>query len=147
MKRPNRSQLVLFLIALLPGLVTAAYRWVDKEGNVQFTQYPPPSDAQVEVEKIKTPKDPRPAKEEKKEEEVVGEPGDIKVEGPTEEEKAAERERKRKNCQAARANLAGLQSNPRIKMKGKDGQVGFVGDAKRAQMISQAKKQIQKYCR
>jgi hypothetical protein len=149
MKRPNRRQLVILLFALLPGLAAAAYRWVDQDGNVQFTQFPPPSDAPVEVEQVKTVKDPRPEQETREEgkDEDVPPPPEMKEEGPTEEEKKAQRELDRKNCNAAKANLSSLQSNPRIKMKDKDGNVGFIGDAKRQNMIDQARKQVRKYCR
>jgi hypothetical protein len=148
MKSPSRRQLVILLLALLPGLATAAYRWVDKEGNVQFTQFPPPPEVQ-EVEKVKTLKDPKAEPEAKQEgkQEDVPPPDEIKEEGPTEEEKKAQRELDRKNCNAAKANLSSLQSNPRIKMKDKEGKVGFIGDAKRQSMIDQARKQIRKYCR
>jgi osmotically-inducible protein OsmY len=101
------------------------------------------------VEKVNTLKDPKPASEAKKdgEEEDVPPPAEMKEEGPTEEEKKAQRELDRRNCNAAKSNLANLQSNPRIKMKGEDGKVGYIGDANRQKLINQARKQVRKYCK
>ncbi|MDQ2069836.1 DUF4124 domain-containing protein [Natronospira bacteriovora] len=44
----KRLTVLLLLLVFLPVSAQQVYRWVDEEGNVQFSDTPPPDDEEVE---------------------------------------------------------------------------------------------------
>jgi len=112
-----KTEASLTLLLLLPVLTLAgAYRWVDDEGNVVYSQTPPP-DAR-EVRKMAPPPPPAedPAAVKKRLERTTRElekASQRRREQKDEQaRKKAEAEHRRKNCAAARQNLERLINRP-----------------------------------
>ncbi|GMR07975.1 MAG: hypothetical protein BMS9Abin26_0980 [Gammaproteobacteria bacterium] len=162
----NNKSMAYILILSLAGISAtvsaAAYRWVDDEGNVQFTQEPPPQDKIAE--KIKTLKDPRPqpasSSTENKSAEAKKSAGDNKAENEKDAKAQAEAEKRekarlkkeqakrdKKNCARARANKKKLSEHPRIRFIDKKGNVTRLKDEDRLARIKEAGEQIKKLCK
>jgi hypothetical protein len=98
---------ILPFIYLCNHAALAAYRWVDAEGNVQYTQTPPP--AGVNVDTIKTPTlsaEPAPVKK-------PSESGAKNPEKPAADKSDKNREIDEKNAVIRKANCAKAQEHMR----------------------------------
>jgi hypothetical protein len=163
----NNKATAYALVACLAGVSTmvsaAAYRWVDDNGDVHFTQEPPPKGTMSE--KIKTLKDPRPKDAEaepkngKKPEEAAGkeEPKgddkkDAKAQADAEKKALAEKKKQdakfnKEACAKARANQKKLTESPRIKYIDKKGKATILKEEERQAKIKEAKDQVKKFCK
>jgi Domain of unknown function (DUF4124) len=154
---PFRVLLPGMLGALL-ALVTPAhaqqlYKWVDSNGRVQYSDRKPPDGKQVQ--------------------EVHGSVSSIGSQGggaggksPTELDKdfqkrhqeqaeaqqkqqqaAAEQKLRSESCDAARRNLAALQSGVRIQRYNENGEISYLDDASRPQEIARTQQLVQQNCK
>ncbi|WP_127477798.1 DUF4124 domain-containing protein [Sulfurivermis fontis] len=146
MNKGNSFRGLMLAAALLAAsagsLATTMYKWTDSEGNVQYTQTPPPKGS---FQKMTPP--PAPASE----------PTPTQATEPAAEQPAAETgqeeaERKRleaavakHNCETARKNLDIYTAFRRV-MNDK-GEIVTLDDDERAAKIKEANEMIQKYCR
>lgn len=151
---------IAFLVTLLffSLAVVAApqyYRWVDKDGNVHYTDTPPPGDDYQKVEGA------APA------------PNDVPEDGPTTaerirdwrqrqiEQSEAEQKQRRaqqearqaeatreQNCRQARENLQYLQEHTQIIVppKTEGGNARRIPDDERVKMIEQGREAVRKFC-
>jgi hypothetical protein len=143
------------LLALAANGAAAQYVWVDAKGIKQFSDRPPPPS--VPTKNIL--KQPGPARIEAEPAAAAVEPAQPAAPTLAEREadyrkraqekaeaglKAAEQARiqaaRQQSCASARAYLAQLNSGERIGSVGANGERGFMGDAERAQHISNAQR-------
>lgn len=136
---------VLFLLACGvhadDKLSDRVYRWVDDDGQVQYTQYPPPDKDYTEIAK--------PAVTEEQAAEQAG--GDAASPPAASAASSAEgltpKEQANRNCVTATNNLALLEtSSTQIVYYGSDGKSVNLPDEERAARIEQAKQNIAEFC-
>ena len=139
---------VTLVVALAsPGLLAEMYKWVDDQGQVQYSQSPPPGrPAQI----IKPPPkvDSKAAREKLKQQlqdfEVRGDERQEQAEADQKkEEEAGER---KAACETAREQLTRLESNPRILRVEKDETRTRLTEEERQAAIAEARKQVEKHC-
>lgn len=149
--------LVLLAMALVaPALADGTiYKWVDKQGNVHYTDCPPPPGCEAETVEVPAPPDASEVAEaERRLEEMLAEQA----------QQAADRERERlarerqqveamriavmrkKRCIEARQNLHVLEMRVPVYHIDEKGERIFLNDATRAAEIEAMKKQIAENC-
>lgn len=113
------------------GGTTKVYKWTDQNGRIHYTSTPPPEG-------------------EAKEMKVRSGPATPAATAATEEAKPdPEAERKegfKRNCEAARGNLAQFQQQGQLMTRNADGSMTPVSDADKQAGIAQAQKDISYYC-
>lgn len=152
MKRPHYLLRGLLLgAALLPAAVGAAtYKWVDDEGNVNYSQMPPPSGDYERISGAATG-GPRSGSGEETMEKLRDAVSDVDAESEQARKEAevertiAENEKVREqNCEAARKNLEIYTTYRRF--RDKDGNVTRLPEEERLKRLEEAKTQIETYC-
>jgi len=140
------------LLAAAPADVSARiYKWVDEDGNVQYTQTPPPENArQLDVKVYPGPGE---AGAEEDAESDDGEQAGKEGEQPTEEQKARQEqlameqaEQKKKNCETVRNNLKLLEAGARVHTTDEDGNQVFLDDEARQQALERNREQVKEFC-
>ncbi len=123
----------------------ATYKWVDDQGNVHYSQYPPP-DKQYERLNIKTPRpspssDPAPTGAAQPTTGTTGSGTSTKL---VEDELAKNKALREQNCKSAKKNLEIYTVYKRF--KDKDGNIVRMDDAERQQKIDESKRNIEEFC-
>lgn len=138
-------------LCLLAGTAQAAtYKWVDEEGNVQYSQSPPPPG--VEGETIKPPPPPPVIPEAVTSETgTPDKPRDVQEQN-TEQEQVSKEEIdarnvaiRKKNCQTGKDNLASY-TRPRVRKVQEDGTRVVLTEEERQDLIKKAEAMIKEYC-
>ncbi len=146
MSKGNSHWPHLFLGAALlavsaTGLAAGLYKWTDSEGNVHYTQSPPPQGEFKQLTVPKAPPAPTPS------------PQEESIPAATPQDKGAELEAERKkleaniarhNCEAARKNLEIYTITRRV--QNEQGEVEVLDDDVRAAKIKEANDMIKQYC-
>jgi hypothetical protein len=119
------------------------YKWTDDQGEVHYTQFPPPGHKAVKLHAA-----PPPAHSP---EVVTGnqlpQQQQKPSQGATDTTQQAEIQKVRKsNCEAARTNLANLQRGGNIRYKLASGEVIRMTEEDRQKRIDEANKQIKENC-
>jgi hypothetical protein len=126
---------------------TSMYKWVDEEGNVQYTQSPPPRD--IEYSTLKPPPKIDSERSQNQLEKRKSKVNELREERQkrTADKKTSEEEKTRlkKNCATAKANLASYVM-PRVKITAKDGSVIRITEEDRQRRITEAKERVQEFC-
>lgn len=136
-----KSYALLLLLAIQPLYAEELYRWVDADGNVQYTQTPPPAGVNAEVKNLKEAPTaaasgrPQP-KEEEKTEEAATEPANDADKMMA--EKVA-------NCQKSMQDLQVLESKSEV-VTVENGKTSPMDDKARKQRITNEKAYIKTYC-
>jgi hypothetical protein len=154
------KKLLLVVVALaFPVLALAQqYKWVDKDGRVQYGDAPPPG---VKATRIKgssaAPAPAAPAEAGKdaasKDKPLSPEAAFKKRQQEREEadkkasQEAAQAETRRQNCERAQANLRQLESGQRISSVNAAGERVYLDDDQRAKNIQAAQKSVSDWCR
>lgn len=125
--------LMIFSNAAFAGL----YKWVDEEGNVNYSQNPPKNTS------YKTLKAPPPPPKNSKPVYSINE-DEEDAEDTIKAESAKNAKLREKNCNAGKNNLRTYQTYRRI--QNKDGSVSRVDDKERARQIETAKQLIRDFC-
>jgi len=148
----QRSINIFIALALLVGTATAvqaAYRWVDKDGNVQYSQHHPGS---TDAEYISPPPSTAPvAKTSTGEAAAAPKP----KAAPTVPQKGMSREdiqaaidnRNKENCEMARINLRALSQPGLLRTKNAQGEIVDMPPGQREQKMELARQQIQELCK
>ncbi len=137
-----RNYALLLSLVLAPVAVTQAaglYKWTDEEGNVHYSQIPP-TERPSKVITAEHPYLPQSPAADKAVNKANAQPA---PEGMTNAEDA-EAQLKRKNCEAARTNLATYQSFEKIVQP--DGTDLILSAEMRESKIKETMKQITFYC-
>lgn len=165
----NRIVIALCALAFAAGVQAQNFRWVDKNGKVQYGDTPPPG---VKATSMKPPAGPaaQPAPPASKDGKAAdGKAADGKKAGgpmtPKEQEeafrkrqeeqkKAAEKSaksqeeeaKKRQNCASAQARLRDLEGGVRIASTNEKGERIFMDDAARAKETTTARASVAEWC-
>ncbi len=122
------------------------YRWVDGDGVVHFTQYPPQNRKGVEKIELRPPPTSGPVEEVEEREDNPEKRGEAPVEGAQEQKKTKEiAALDRKNCEISRRNLTILEGG-RPRLRDSDGNVRIIADEERKSRIEQARKDVDEFC-
>lgn len=143
---PNAVFLMVACV-LSPNIFAGMYKWVDEEGNVQYTQTPPP--AGIEAETIKPPPkvDTGAAlKELEAQQEKAAELRESRLEQAEKEAQARqELELRKKNCELAKARLASYE-RPMVKFVQEDGTRVRATEEERQAEIVKSQEMIKEWC-
>jgi hypothetical protein len=139
----------VLLLGVFPGVAAAAmYKWVDENGQVQYTQTPPPGG--IEATEIQPP--PEPADQEgtiQREETLekgLDERREAREKAATETaDEAAYQKEKAQRCEAARHRLDQAQY-PLTNFVDPDGTQRRATEEERQAQIKQAEEQVKKFC-
>ena len=124
------------------------YKWVDKDGVVQYTQTPPPSG--ITASEIKPPPPPPDAaaaeKQLQQQQAELNKTREDRIKAGEEQQKeeqfAADKKQK---CEQARLRLRSMQ-RPRVNVVGKDGERRRLTEEEREAGIAKAREMIDKLC-
>jgi len=143
--------MALAVMAGATSAVQAAWRWVDDNGSVHYTQTRPTDRESEYIAPLRGPSAPP----------APGETGGAAASAPRPAEapaatpddvsreklQAAVDARNKDNCQRARVNLQALSQPGRLRTKNADGQLVPMPEDVRQQKIDNAKQQIQELCK
>ena len=126
------------------------YKWTDAEGNVHYGSEKP-ADAEAEKMKVDTSTtgvDTGAEALDNLKQQVDDEAERIKEEGIPPEPPVPSLPMKevKKRCQAARQDLATIQSRGQLKERDEKGEVRYVSEEEKQRRIKAAKRQIREYC-
>ncbi len=143
MNRQSFPILVPFVLSLtfVVGIANAAqvYKWIDEQGRVQFSQFPPlsvPSEQSLQTIELKA----APVPEVSSTEDGDGEPTGGDNDPTTRWEQLRE-----ENCRIARGNLASLESGASLAIEEGENR-REMSAAEREAQIKRAKRHIDVYC-
>ena len=152
-RRRKRLATVLATVLLAAPVTLLAgqfYKWTDAEGNVHYGSEKPADAAgeQVRVDTRPTGVNRGADALDKLRQQADDEAQRIKEEGIPEQPPVPALSRKEVNqrCQAARRNLATIQSRGQIRERDDQGNTRYLSEKERQQRIKHAKKQIREYC-
>ncbi|UTH74776.1 DUF4124 domain-containing protein [Chromobacterium sp. IIBBL 290-4] len=132
-----------FLLALLPAAAAMAdvYSWKDANGQTVYSDQPPPNVAarKLNVRAPAAAASSAPMAEKK----AAKQPDNKQVASDNAAIAANNAKVKAQNCASAKANLATLQQNGRIRMPGS---TAIANDAQKQELIRQAEKDMQTWC-
>ena len=146
-----QSLRILFAAALLLVTFNAmaeVHKWTDANGNVHYTQQPPPKmkSETVEIDAAAVDTDVAALKLENR---VAAdkEAAQAQQAAVQKAERDARSERIRKsNCRIAEQNLENFNNLPRARVKGTDGEYRYLNDAQRQQQLSAMTATMKSYC-
>ena len=145
------SRWVCFLLAAAAPAVLAAtmYKWTDANGNVHFTQEPPPPG--IQGQKLAPPPPPAesPAKAQahvkKLEQQFNATQQQRQDQAKKAEQEAHYDAEKKQKCAQAKQRLQKAQ-RPRVSFVNPDGTVRRATEEERQQQIHDSEKQVKKFC-
>ena len=140
------SRFMIVFVCLISWLTVAEarmYKWVDKDGVVQYSQTLPPSG---EAEEVKPPPKPSAPSQASQPEPEKMEQKSAESDGPTAEEIAESDKIKQENCGIARSNLDLYTNLGRKLVKTPDGLYKRYTEEERQAEIVKAKEAIKEYC-
>jgi hypothetical protein len=151
----KRTVLLIVVLGFAAAASAQQFRWVDKDGRVQYGDTPPPG---VKATRLKPPPGgsaPAPAAAAKKDAQKPLSPEAAfqkrQKEAKEEEDKAAkgraEADARRANCEAAQAGLRQIQSGQRMTTMNAAGERVYLDDAARAREEERAQKAVSESCK
>jgi hypothetical protein len=145
---------ILFILLLVFSVVThgQVYKWVDQDGNTQYTDQPPPTGAAQDEHKLNI-KSPPPQSADSKEtaprslnDEMQGFKERRLTKQEAEARQQIETEEKERNCIDAQGKLKLFRDAPRLAVSDGKGGITYADDDMRQEKISEAKNNIATYC-
>ena len=140
--------LVICLLTCCASAHAALHKWVDTNGEVQYSDGVPPSEV-----KASTVRPPPVARDAVPQKSTVEREVDWRKSQKSREdaaEKAAQTEEeaqgRKSNCEAASGNLAAMQSGQRMTTYNAKGETVLMDDGVRQQRMEEARKQVATYC-
>ena len=151
------QRLTVLLLLLMFSFVASAqvYKWVDADGNTQYTDQPPPSGAAQDEKKLHIKPAP-PSASNKNQTDSMDVIGDDKPQSFSErrtarKEAKAEKERAaeelNQKCIHAQGQLKMYRDTPRLRVPDGNGGIVYVDDDAREKHIQEAQKNIAEYCK
>ena len=132
------------------ALAGKIYKWTDAQGNVHYgSEKPAETDAErMKVNTEKTGVNRGADALDKLKQDVDDEAERIKEEGvpPAPPVPTLPAKEVKKRCQAARQDLATIQSRGQLRERDEKGNTRYVGEEEKQRRIKAAKKQIREYC-
>ena len=147
-KNPLLQLIAITLLLLGASSVMAAmYKWVDDEGNTQYSQTPPMDRSVERIAKPKAPPaPPSPVDSGTGDAEAADQSPEAESEGPTEAERRAAERHNAAVCKDAREKLQRYETTPRIRVPADDG-YRYLSEDERQEQIRKARALIQKHCK
>ena len=144
----DRLIVLMAAAALAASAAAQQYKWIDKDGKVEYGDTPPPGAKATRLKPpAAAPKPPAPAKDALSPEAAFQK---RQMERREQEEKAAKEretaEARRLNCAQAQASLRQLQSGQRIASVNAAGERIFLDDQQRAREIERAQQAVSGWC-
>jgi hypothetical protein len=134
---------LMLVVAPLVAWAGTGYKWTDAEGNVHFTQEPPPPDAKTQdsfnLPQIQPRAEEPPAEQAPAETQPKKKPEDD-ISGMTREQLQAH------NCQRAKDFLKSLQVEGPVAMEGADGKMQPLDETRRAAELKRAQELVETHC-
>lgn len=153
------NQLItLSLLTLAPLLASAAiYKWVDENGNVQFSSEKPTN---AEAEKISVSGQPpldssysRPAEKKTKADNAGNQKEKANEDNKKPDEKRADATKKNESdklkkemCNEARSTLATIENSARVRIEDANGEVRYLEEDEITKRKASEQERIKKYC-
>lgn len=142
-----RSWIVVTVLAVALAAPTSAlariYKWVDEEGNVQYTQSPP-RDRPAETIETRLPKRQGAPQQSDAEPEADADAG---AGGDGQEQVALEqKEQMQRNCEIARQNAKLLEAGVRVRVQDQEGNRQILDEEQIAQKRAETQRQIELFC-
>ena len=125
------------------------YKWTDDQGEVQYTQFPPPGRPAEILHGVRPPDEsPESAGNDlQKQLETVEQQNQEQLQGAKDEKQWAQIQKiRRDNCKTARQNLVNLNRGGNVRYMGADGKVMRLTEEERQKRIDEANKQIKENC-
>jgi len=139
-------KMLLFIFLLATSTITrAAYKWIDEDGNVHYSQSKPPDIAGAQLIKPSPRVDSESAKEEL-------ENLNMKLEQLNEnrqsgdDNKQAEKYRSQQNCETSKTLLESMLTSRKLRVRDGKGGYRYVTDEEYNSKIDQIKNNITKWC-
>jgi len=133
------------------GSADKIYKWVDQNGETQYTQMPPPEGMQViEIRNAPPPADDPAAEKARIEQETEALDERMKERqdaAAKDELRAKNREIRRQNCETAKHNLSALQKGGNTRYRTSDGEVLRLTEEDRQKRIADAEKEMAEFCK
>ena len=151
----KRLSLLIVALGFAAGAFAQQYRWVDKDGRVQYGDMPPPG---VKATRIKGPAAgsapaPTPAPAAKKDGKALSPEAAFqkrqkeRAEADQKAAKAsADEDSKRVNCEQSQAALRTLQSGQRISTTNTAGERVYLSDDEREREVERVKQSVKEWC-
>lgn len=151
----KRTVLLIVTLGFAVAASAQQFRWVDKDGRVQYGDTPPPG---VKATRLKPPPGgsaPAPAAAARKDAKKPLSPEasfqkrqkDAKEEEDKAAKERAEADVRRSNCEAAQASLRQIQSGQRMMTMNAAGERVFLDDTARAREEERAQKAVSESCK
>lgn len=143
----------IFITSLLLSLImiasanAATYKWIDENGNVVYSQQPPPEGPYETIKTTKTPpasSRSTPPASSSFTTDVKREAEERELDSKVEQEAAKSQQVRAENCKAAKNNLETYTVYRRI--KNDQGEIIRLDDNERAKRIQEAKDAIKEFC-
>lgn len=150
----NKSFWILLPLLTILSMVSHAeiYKWKDSNGNVRYSDVPPPSNVPHESMKgNKTGTAPAAPAQTQNSPPTGPDSAAIKIQekaadDKNKELKDAELKIKQHNCEVAKANLQNLKLGGPVYKENDKGEREFLSDKDAADSLQQAQKDVEKYC-
>jgi cell division protein FtsN len=144
----------LTTLAFATAAIAQQFKWVDRDGRVQYGDTPPPGVKATRLKPppapVSSPAQPSAKKDAKKltPEQAFQKRQQEQREGADKSaQEQAEAQSKRANCEAAQSQLRQLQSGDRISTTTASGERAFLDDAQRARETERAQRAISEWCK
>jgi len=149
LKRLSVALLSLAALTLMTARADQVYRWVDAQGNVHYSQTPPP-DAVTKAKLVDVeppPPDPSAVKQQRKLVESVNAADAAQQKAAdAAQQQAQEKARKQQTCEAARKRLQGYMEAHRVITNGNSAKPTYYSGDDLVKFRQQAQEQVTKLC-
>lgn len=146
----SRYRAVLLLLGIISTgpAIAKMYKWVDADGNTQYTQLPPPGDIKAETikepPKIDTESAVKELEAKQKKLEEINKTRDEKKKAELKEQEHAALIKE--NCKQAKSKLENNQNTGRIRAVDEEGNVVRAPEEERQRRIKEAQEAVNKWC-
>jgi hypothetical protein len=135
------------LLGLLCFSLTAQaeklYRWVDAEGNIQFSDTPMGVEGEVQKMTLDVPPPPAPPQEQPQSTDTTT---TATATPPADEGGITRQELQQRNCETARQNYEILARNSKVMIQGEDGKMYPIDAKEHQRRLEQAKLNVDTFC-
>jgi Skp family chaperone for outer membrane proteins len=142
--------LILMGLTLATSQATQLYKWVDENGQTQFSQFPPSTSQQAQQIKVEAPKSNQSAASTEKlntmRQKLIENSVDRGAQGEKDKEDAAKKEELAKACKTSKNRLRMLKENGRVYKDLENGEREWYDVKGREGLIKGAQEDITKYC-
>jgi Domain of unknown function (DUF4124) len=161
MKSPVRIFMALAILLATATVTAQVYKWIDKDGRVQYTDTPPPASAtKTEAKKLAVPPTTAgggagksataaaPAKSlQERSKEFDKRRTDAAEQAKKDEETDKVAKQSQERCKEANRYLSSLESGAPLQRSNEKGERGIMSDAERASEVARAKAAAAESCK